>query len=80
VGVFFRLFRDMPELRPAVSLEQGMREVIDAMNQAGRIPNADLDDWQDRLIATQQHVRGGLGPHNDVNPQRGAPTLGCVKR
>ena len=37
-----KLFRDVPEFRPAVSLERGMQEVIDAMDRAGRIPNANL--------------------------------------
>jgi nucleoside-diphosphate-sugar epimerase len=56
-----KLFRDVPEFRPAVSLEQGMQEVIDAMDRAGRIPNADLEDWEDRIIAVQRHVRGRVG-------------------
>ena len=38
-----------------------MRQVIDAMDRAGRIPNADLEDWEDRIIAATQHVRGSVG-------------------
>jgi nucleoside-diphosphate-sugar epimerase len=56
-----KLFRAVPEFRPVVSLEQGMRQVIDAMDRAGRIPNADLEDWEDRIIAAQRHVRTSLG-------------------
>jgi nucleoside-diphosphate-sugar epimerase len=56
-----KLFRDVPEFRPVVSLERGMREVIDVMDRAGRIPNADLEDWEDRIIAAQQHIRTSLG-------------------
>jgi nucleoside-diphosphate-sugar epimerase len=56
-----KLFRDVPEFRPAVSLERGMQEVIDAMDRAGRISNADLEDWEDRILAAQRHVRGSVG-------------------
>jgi nucleoside-diphosphate-sugar epimerase len=51
-----KLFRDVPEFRPVVSLERGMREVIDAMDRAGRIPNAELEDWEDRIIAARRHI------------------------
>ena len=51
-----KLFRDVPEFRPVVSLEDGMRQVIDAMDRAGRIPNADLEDWEDRILAAQRQV------------------------
>ena len=54
-----KLFRDVPEFRPAVSLEAGMRQVIDAMDRAGRIPNSDLEEWEDRIIAVQQQVIRG---------------------
>ena len=43
-----KLFRDVPEFRPVVSLERGMQQVIEAMDRAGRIPNADLEEWEDR--------------------------------
>jgi nucleoside-diphosphate-sugar epimerase len=56
-----KLFRDVPEFRPAVSLEEGMRRVIDAMDSAGRLVSADLEDWEDRIIAVQRQVRGGFG-------------------
>jgi nucleoside-diphosphate-sugar epimerase len=45
-----KLFRDVPEFRPVVSLEEGMQQVIDAMDRAGRIPNSDLEGWEDRII------------------------------
>jgi hypothetical protein len=38
-----------------------MQEVIDAMDRAGRISNADLEDWEDRILAAQRHVRGSVG-------------------
>jgi hypothetical protein len=41
-----------------VSLEEGMRQVIEAMDRASRIPNSDLEDWEDRILAAQRPVRG----------------------
>ena len=52
-----KIFRDVPEFRPVVSLEEGMQRVIDAMDRAGRIPSADLGGWEDRIIAAQRQVR-----------------------
>jgi nucleoside-diphosphate-sugar epimerase len=52
-----KLFRDVPEFQPRVSLERGMQKVIDAMEHAGRIPNADLENWEDRIIAAQRRIR-----------------------
>jgi nucleoside-diphosphate-sugar epimerase len=54
-----KLFRDVPEFRPVVSLEEGMRQVIDAMDQAGRIPDSDLEDWEDRILAA--HGKAPVG-------------------
>ena len=33
----------------------------EAMDRAGRIPDADLEDWEDRILAAQRHVRGSVG-------------------
>jgi nucleoside-diphosphate-sugar epimerase len=54
-----KLFRDVPEFCPVVSLEEGMQQVIEAMDRAGRIPNSDLEDWEDRILAAQRQVRRG---------------------
>jgi nucleoside-diphosphate-sugar epimerase len=51
------LFRDVPEFRPAVSLEDGLRSVIEAMDRAGSIPNSDEITWEGRIIDAQQRVR-----------------------
>ncbi|MDA0322334.1 MAG: NAD-dependent epimerase/dehydratase family protein [Verrucomicrobia bacterium] len=51
-----KLFRDVPEFQPSVSLEEGMRRVLEAMDRAGRVPNSDDLDWEDRIIERQQHV------------------------
>jgi hypothetical protein len=45
-----------------ISLERGMQQVIDAMDRAGRIPHADGEDWEDRIIAAQRHARRAVGP------------------
>ena len=52
-----KLFRDVPEFVPQVSLEQGMAQVLEALDREGRIPNSDLVEWEDRIIAAQKHVR-----------------------
>lgn len=56
-----KLFRDVPEYRPVVSLEQGMQQVIEVMDREGRVPDSDLTDWEDRLISAQRRVRDAGG-------------------
>lgn len=51
-----RLFRDVPEFQPAISLEQGMIDVLEAMDRTGMTPDSDTMDWEDRLIAAQRAV------------------------
>jgi nucleoside-diphosphate-sugar epimerase len=48
-----KLHRDVPVFHPVVSLPDGMRQVFAALEQAGRIPPADSDGWEDHLIATR---------------------------
>ena len=45
-----KLFRDVPEFQPQVSLEQGMTQVFEVMEQEGRIPNSDEVKWEDEII------------------------------
>ena len=52
-----KLFRDVPEFQPQISLEQGMVEVIAAMDRDGRIPNSDEITWEDEIIAAQRKIR-----------------------
>jgi len=52
-----KLFRDVPEFQPKISLEQGMAEVIEAMDRDRRIPNSDDYTWEDEIIAAQRRVR-----------------------
>ena len=49
-----KLFRDVPEFNPKISLEQAMTQVIEAMDRDGRIPNSDEIEWEDRVIAAQR--------------------------
>jgi nucleoside-diphosphate-sugar epimerase len=57
-----RLFRDVPEFQPSVSLEQGMRGVLEAMDRAGRVPDSDGLRWEDEIIAAQRGVRRPARP------------------
>ena len=63
------LCRDVPAFRPVVSLERGMQQVIEAMDRAGRIPNADLEEWEDRMIAAQRQSGRALR-HADTDQSR----------
>lgn len=45
-----KLFRDVPEFHPRISLEEGMRQVFEAMQREGRIPNSDEITWEDKII------------------------------
>jgi nucleoside-diphosphate-sugar epimerase len=45
-----KLFRDVPEFQPQISLEQGMTQVFEVMEREGRIPNSDALKWEDEII------------------------------
>ncbi len=51
-----KLFRDVPEFQPQVSLEQGMMQVFEVMEREGRIPNSDELKWEDEIIEKQKGV------------------------
>lgn len=51
-----KLFRDVPEFHPQVSLEQGMSQVFEVMERDSRIPNSDEVKWEDEIIARQKSV------------------------
>lgn len=55
-----KFFRDVPAFRPSISLAEGMRRVIAALDRTGRIPNSDLATWEDHLIAAQRRDRTRL--------------------
>jgi nucleoside-diphosphate-sugar epimerase len=66
-----RLFRDVPEFQPRVSLAEGMARVIEAMDRDGRIPDASTSDWEDRLIAAQRSVRNAVMPTASAGAEAG---------
>lgn len=45
-----KLFRDVPQFQPTVSLEEGMTQVFEVMKREGRIPNSDQLNWEDEII------------------------------
>ena len=51
-----RLYRDVPEFRPRVSLKDLMGQIIEAMDREGRVGNCDEEPWEDRLIEAQRKV------------------------
>jgi hypothetical protein len=55
-----KLFRDVPEFDPVISLEEGMAEVIEVMEREGRIPDAATYPIEDQIIAAQRSVHAYL--------------------
>jgi nucleoside-diphosphate-sugar epimerase len=53
-----KLFRDVPEFTPTVSLEEGMRQVIGEMDRKGTIPDSDHVHWEDAIIDAHRHAFG----------------------
>ena len=51
-----KLFRDIPDFHPQISLEQGMTQVFEVMEREGRIPNSDELTWEDEIIERQKKV------------------------
>ena len=51
-----KLFRDVPEFHPQVSLEKGMAQVFEVMQRDNRIPNSDDVTWEDEIIKKQKQV------------------------
>jgi nucleoside-diphosphate-sugar epimerase len=47
-----KLFRDVPEFQPKVTLQQGMEQVFAAMDREGSIPNSDELEWEDKIISS----------------------------
>jgi len=52
-----RLFQDVPEFKPRISLEEGIRRVFDTMQEQGKIPASDLGGWEDRIIERVERMR-----------------------
>lgn len=46
-----KIFRDVPEFKPEISLESGMSQVLQAMDLQQRIPDSDTIQWEDDIIS-----------------------------
>ncbi|NLE31367.1 hypothetical protein GX618_03810, partial [Candidatus Dojkabacteria bacterium] len=46
----------VPEFNVSIPLEEGMRRVIAAMDENGKIPDSDRIGWEDEIIAAQRSV------------------------
>ncbi len=51
-----KLFRDVPEFQPQVSLEEGMAQVVEAMEREGRIPDSGQSTWEDEIISRMKSL------------------------
>lgn len=51
-----KLFRDVPEFNPRISLEQGMTQVFEVMERERRIPNSDELKWEDEIVEKYQKL------------------------
>lgn len=46
-----KLFRDVSEFQPRIGLEEGIRQVLTALDESGQVPDSDEQSWEDRIIA-----------------------------
>lgn len=51
-----KIFRDIPEFVPTITLEEGMAQIINYMDQNNMIPNSDELKWEDDLIQAQRQI------------------------
>jgi nucleoside-diphosphate-sugar epimerase len=52
-----KLYRDVPEFAPAVSLREGMRQVYETMLAENRVPPSAVGGWEDQAIERVQQLR-----------------------
>ena len=52
-----KLFQDVPEFKPRISLEEGMRRVFNSMQKQERIPASEPGGWEDRIIERVETMR-----------------------
>jgi nucleoside-diphosphate-sugar epimerase len=52
-----KLFRDLPEYAPKISLAEALASTIEAMDAAGRIPDSDTLTWEDELIKAMKSIK-----------------------
>lgn len=53
-----KLFRDVPEFAPRVSLEDGLSQVFEALDKEGKLPSVGETAWEDAIIAKQRNAFG----------------------
>jgi nucleoside-diphosphate-sugar epimerase len=51
-----KLFRDVPDFQPRVTLEAGIASVLEAMERDNRIPTVESNTWEDAIIEKQKEV------------------------
>lgn len=51
-----KIYRDIPEFRPSISLEDGMRGVIAYSDEHGMIPNSDDYPIDDKVVAYMKNI------------------------
>jgi nucleoside-diphosphate-sugar epimerase len=54
-----KLMRDVPEFAPRISLEDGIVNVLEALDKSDRIPNSDELTWEDQIIDAQHNAFAG---------------------
>ncbi len=52
-----KLFQDVPEFKPRLSLEEGILRVFHAMQEQKRIPASESGGWEDRIIERVLRIR-----------------------
>lgn len=57
-----KLYRDVPEFRPRISLEEGIQRVLAALDRQCRIPDSDSIEWEDRLIRAHRDFIRACAP------------------
>ncbi|MFC5652986.1 NAD-dependent epimerase/dehydratase family protein [Paenibacillus solisilvae] len=55
-----KIFRDVPEFSPVISLEEGMRQVIENMDRNGKIPDSSRESWEDDIVDSYQQLFSAL--------------------
>jgi nucleoside-diphosphate-sugar epimerase len=52
-----KLYRDVPEFNPHMTLEAYIEDILASLDATGRIPDSDKVLWEDPIIAAQRGVR-----------------------
>jgi nucleoside-diphosphate-sugar epimerase len=52
-----KLYNDLPEFKPKITLEEGMKQVIASLDSENRIANSNYQNWEDLIINKQNKVK-----------------------